>query len=168
MVTPGAAPLIAYAFRRVRRRMSTEAVPDRRRRTRRGPSTIRGATPDMTLGRPDADQAGARPYQHHLREHFPDMEDLPCSQKILSVNNDLPGRFCTPAHERRLARSSAIEILWKSGVSPVAGLTRTAITWSTTAKNHCTQPTGQIGLCSEDLWDALDACVDFAKALRGG
>jgi hypothetical protein len=74
MVTPGAAPLIVYAFRRVRRRMSTEAVPDRRRRTRRSPSTIRGGTPDMTLGRPNADQAGARPYQHHSRDHGPDMD----------------------------------------------------------------------------------------------
>jgi hypothetical protein len=32
-----------------------------RRRTRRSASTIAGGTPDMTIGRADADQAGARP-----------------------------------------------------------------------------------------------------------
>ena len=37
-------------------------VPDVRRRTRRSASTIGGGTPDMTIGRADADRAGARPY----------------------------------------------------------------------------------------------------------
>ena len=37
-------------------------VPDMRRRTRRSASTIGGGTPDMTIGRAHADQAGARPY----------------------------------------------------------------------------------------------------------
>jgi len=36
--------------------------PDMRRRTRRSASTIGGGTPDMTIGRAHADQAGARPY----------------------------------------------------------------------------------------------------------
>ena len=63
MVTSGTAPLMVYAFRRVRRGTSTEAFPDRRRRTRQSAATIRGATPDMTSGRADADHAGARPYQ---------------------------------------------------------------------------------------------------------
>ena len=36
-------------------------VPDVRRRTRRRASTVEGATPDMTGGRPAADLAGARP-----------------------------------------------------------------------------------------------------------
>ena len=36
-------------------------VPDLRRRTRRSASTIRGGTADTTIGRVDADQAGARP-----------------------------------------------------------------------------------------------------------
>ena len=40
-------------------------VPDLRRRTRRSASTIGGGTPDMTIGRAAADQAGARPY--HLQ-----------------------------------------------------------------------------------------------------
>jgi hypothetical protein len=34
-----------------------------RPRTRRSASTIRGGTPEMTSGRADANQAGARPYQ---------------------------------------------------------------------------------------------------------
>ena len=38
-------------------------VPDLRRRTRRSASTIGGrATPDLTIGPAEADQAGARPY----------------------------------------------------------------------------------------------------------
>ena len=37
-------------------------VPDLRRRTRRSASTIGGGTADMTIGRPDTDRAGARPY----------------------------------------------------------------------------------------------------------
>jgi hypothetical protein len=37
-------------------------VPDRRPRTRQSASTIRGGTPNLTSGRADADQAGARPY----------------------------------------------------------------------------------------------------------
>ncbi len=41
-----------------------ERVPDVRRRTRRSASTIGGGTPDMTIGRAAADQAGARPYLH--------------------------------------------------------------------------------------------------------
>ena len=39
-------------------------VPDMRRRTRRSASTIGGGTADMTIGRADADRAGARPYLH--------------------------------------------------------------------------------------------------------
>ncbi len=33
------------------------------RRTRRSASTIGGAAPDTTIGRADADRAGARPYR---------------------------------------------------------------------------------------------------------
>ena len=33
------------------------------RRTRRKPSTIRGAAPDVVIGQSTADRAGARPYQ---------------------------------------------------------------------------------------------------------
>ena len=39
-------------------------VPHMQRRTRRSASTIGGGTPDMTIGRAAADQAGARPYLH--------------------------------------------------------------------------------------------------------
>ena len=42
-------------------------VPDVRPRTRQSASTIRGGTPDMAIGRVDADQAGARPYLAPLR-----------------------------------------------------------------------------------------------------
>jgi hypothetical protein len=37
-------------------------VPDRRPRTRRIAATSRGGTPDRTIGRAEADHAGARPY----------------------------------------------------------------------------------------------------------
>ena len=37
-------------------------VPDLRRRTRRSASTIGDGSADTTIGRADADQAGARPY----------------------------------------------------------------------------------------------------------
>ena len=37
------------------------------RRTRRSSSTIEGAAPETTIGRVDADQAGARPYRLLLR-----------------------------------------------------------------------------------------------------
>ena len=37
-------------------------VPDRQRRTRQSASTIRGGTPDVTSGRAQPDQPGARPY----------------------------------------------------------------------------------------------------------
>jgi hypothetical protein len=62
MATPVAAPLILCAFRRVRRSTSTDAFPDRRRRTRQGATAIRGGTPDMSSGCPDAVHAGARPF----------------------------------------------------------------------------------------------------------
>jgi hypothetical protein len=57
MVAPSAAPLIMSAFRRVRGKHAHRRVPDMRPRTRQSASTIRGATPDMTSGRADADQA---------------------------------------------------------------------------------------------------------------
>src|ERR1700731_982966 len=62
MVTSGAAPLIVYAFRRVRRRTSTEAFQtcDAGRAGVHLPSEA--GTPDMTIGPAAADRAGARPY----------------------------------------------------------------------------------------------------------
>jgi hypothetical protein len=61
MVTSGAAPLIVYAFRRVRRRTSTDAFQtcDAGRAGVHLPSEA--GTPDMTIGRAAADRAGARP-----------------------------------------------------------------------------------------------------------
>ena len=37
------------------------------RRTRRKPSTIRGAAPDVVIGQSTADRAGARPYQARVQ-----------------------------------------------------------------------------------------------------
>src|SRR5580700_9443066 len=61
--TAGAAPLIVYAFRRVRRRTSTNAFQtcDAGRAGVQLPSEA--GTPDMTIKRADADRAGARPYR---------------------------------------------------------------------------------------------------------
>src|SRR5260370_42279795 len=62
MVTSGTAPLIVYAFRRVRRRTSTDAFQtcDAGRAQVHLPSEA--GTPDMTIGRAEADRAGARPF----------------------------------------------------------------------------------------------------------
>ena len=43
-------------------------VPDLRRRTRRSASTIGDGSADTTIGRADADQAGARPYLRRRRK----------------------------------------------------------------------------------------------------
>ena len=61
--TAGAAPLIVYAFRRVRRRTSTNAFQtcDAGRAGVQLPSEA--GTPDMTIKRAAADHAGARPYR---------------------------------------------------------------------------------------------------------
>jgi hypothetical protein len=62
MVTSGAAPLVVSLFRRVRRSMSTDAFQtcDAGRARVQLPSET--GTPDMTIGRAEADRAGARPY----------------------------------------------------------------------------------------------------------
>ncbi len=44
-----------------------KTLRDMQRRTRRNASTIRGATPDSTIDRADADRSGARPY-HATRD----------------------------------------------------------------------------------------------------
>src|SRR6202011_3300699 len=62
MVTSGAAPLIVYAFRRVRRRTSTEAFQTCDAGRARVHLPSEAGTPDMTIGGADADRAGARPY----------------------------------------------------------------------------------------------------------
>ena len=64
MVNIRCAPLIVYAFWRVRSGHVDRRVPHLQRRTRRNASIIGGGTPDMTIGRAAADQAGARPYLH--------------------------------------------------------------------------------------------------------
>jgi hypothetical protein len=73
MAIPGAAPLIVCAFRRS---TSTDAFPDRRRRTRQCAATIRGGTPDMTSGCADEDHAGARPSCTVARERVPEMRRM--------------------------------------------------------------------------------------------
>jgi hypothetical protein len=57
MVNNRCAPLIVYAFRRVRSRQVDRRVPHLQRRTRRNASIIGGGTPDMTIGGAAADQA---------------------------------------------------------------------------------------------------------------
>ena len=64
MVTSGAAPLIVYAFRRVRRGTSTETFQTGDAGRARVQLPSEAGTPDMTSGHADADQAGAHPYQH--------------------------------------------------------------------------------------------------------
>jgi hypothetical protein len=54
-----AADRICVPAQHVHRRLA-----DKERRTRRSTFTIGGGTPDMSIGSADADQAGARPYQH--------------------------------------------------------------------------------------------------------
>ena len=63
-LTSGAAPLIVYAFRRVRRSTSTDAFHTGDVGRAGVPLAIRGGTSDITIGRAAADQAGARPYLH--------------------------------------------------------------------------------------------------------
>jgi hypothetical protein len=60
-LTSGAAPLIVYGFRRVRRRTSTDAFQtcDAGRAGVQLPSEA--GTPDLTIGCAAADRAGARP-----------------------------------------------------------------------------------------------------------
>src|SRR5271166_5687013 len=50
-ITSGAAPLIVYTFRRVRRQHVHRRLPHMRRQTRRSAATIGGGTADMTVGR---------------------------------------------------------------------------------------------------------------------
>ena len=53
------------------------SVPDMRRRTRRSASTTAGGARHMTIGRAEADQAGARPYQHRCAGTRRDMRRHP-------------------------------------------------------------------------------------------
>ena len=62
MVTSGPPPLIVYAFRRVRRRTSTDALQTCDAGRARVQLPSEAGTPDMTIGRAAADRAGARPY----------------------------------------------------------------------------------------------------------
>jgi hypothetical protein len=57
----GAAPLIVYAFRRVRRSTSTEAFQTCDAGRARVQLPSEAGTLDMTIGGADADRAGARP-----------------------------------------------------------------------------------------------------------
>jgi hypothetical protein len=47
-----------------------------RRRTRQSASTVGGGTPDMSSGRADPDQAGARPPSSVTRERVPDLRRI--------------------------------------------------------------------------------------------
>src|SRR3984893_16532470 len=58
----GAAPLIVYAFRRVRRSTSTAAFQTCDAGRARVQLPSEAGTPDMTIGPADADRAGAGPY----------------------------------------------------------------------------------------------------------
>jgi hypothetical protein len=60
-LSSGAAPLIVYAFRRVRRRTSTDAFQPCHAGRARVQLPSEAGTPDMTIARADADRAGARP-----------------------------------------------------------------------------------------------------------
>jgi hypothetical protein len=64
----GAAPFIVYAFRRVRRRTSTEAFQTCHAGRARVQLPSEAGTPDMTFGRAEADRAGARPISINLRK----------------------------------------------------------------------------------------------------
>src|ERR1700730_11244837 len=61
-LSPGATPLIVYALRRVRRSTSTDAFQSRDAGRARVHLPSEVGTPDMTIGRAEADRAGARPY----------------------------------------------------------------------------------------------------------
>src|ERR1700732_4306262 len=61
-LSSGAAPLIVYAFRRVRRSTSTEAFQTCDAGRARVQLPSEAGTPDMTIGGAGADRAGARPY----------------------------------------------------------------------------------------------------------
>src|SRR5271157_3141567 len=54
------------------------------RRTRRKPSTIRGAAPDVVIGQSTAARAGARPYQRSLSQDA-EIRLLNCSSKTLRL-----------------------------------------------------------------------------------
>src|SRR5271165_1861932 len=54
------------------------------RRTRRNPSTIRGAAPDVVFGQSAAARAGARPYQRSLSQDA-EIRLLNCSSKTLRL-----------------------------------------------------------------------------------
>jgi hypothetical protein len=61
-LSSGAALLIVYAFRRVRRRTSADAFQTCDAGRARVHLRSEAGTPDMTIRRPAADRAGARPY----------------------------------------------------------------------------------------------------------
>jgi hypothetical protein len=72
IVTCGAATLIVYTFRRVRRSTSTEAFQKDDAGRAGVQAIIGGGTPNMTSGHAAPDQAGARPYRRRTAERLGD------------------------------------------------------------------------------------------------
>jgi hypothetical protein len=66
MVTSGAAPLIVYAFRRVRRRTTTDAFETRDAGRARVHLPSEAGTPDMTIGRAEAERVPPAPAAERL------------------------------------------------------------------------------------------------------
>src|SRR5271157_5228217 len=119
MIVSGAAPPMVDGLRRVRRCMSRRvfAVSAMRarecrlysalsiiapsvnvpRRTRRKPSTIRGAAPDVVIEQPTAARAGAHPYPHQSYHSYS------LYQRFNSYRNK--GLRVSPSLERFLNRS---------------------------------------------------------------
>jgi hypothetical protein len=59
-----------------------------RGRTRRNASAIGGGTPDITIGRADADQAGARPYLHRCAGTRFRHADVPDHENFLAAREN--------------------------------------------------------------------------------
>src|SRR5271167_1589768 len=76
------------------------------RRTRRDPSTIKGAAPDVVFGQSTAARAGARPYQRSLSQNA-EIRLLNCSSKTLRLlGTCCAGRAGTHLRSEALHRMS--------------------------------------------------------------
>ena len=130
MIVSGAAPPMVDALRRVRRWMSRRAVlpflpcalasadgirpfpmiapsVNVLRRTRRKPSTIRGAAPDVVIGQSAAARAGAHPYRAgEVARRF---TASPPRTALKTANSSGDRRTTSPLYARRYASLPSFE-----------------------------------------------------------